>query len=127
MNMKVPSDYKLQILGVVLESLMPSLAAASDGAEVSADDVLGVFALGIAAVLDNDTNLRTPRDLRLGAETAAKLIERRAKEFRAMQEQAGMSWLSYTMMKAEAGDVLAMPQRRRRLRPLCLGLVGSCR
>ena len=96
--MNIETMDKVAVLKVVINPVMDQLAAmVPEGQEVSADDLVDFFSLGIAAILDNDSPLRTPRDLRLGSETAAKLIERRAKEFRAMQDQAGASWLSVAM------------------------------
>lgn len=96
--MNIEAMDKVAILKVVLNLIMNQLAAmVPEGQVVEAGDLLDFFALGVAAILDNDTHLRTPRDLRLGAETAAKLIERHAKDFRAMKEQAGIKWLEIAM------------------------------
>ena len=87
---------------------------------MTADDIMDFFAIAIAALLDNDSNLTTPRHLlRIGAETAAKHIERRAKKFRAMQGQAGISWFSLAMERAEAPATRSQTHKKLPVRELC--------
>ena len=102
--MNVKTDYKVQVLGMLYPQLFSALAAGAEDGDVTADDIIDFFGMGIAAILDNDSYLKTLRDLQHGATTAALRIEQRAKEFRAMQDQAGISWLS---LKLEQGEMVA--------------------
>jgi hypothetical protein len=100
-TMNVKTEYKAQVLGMLYPQLFDALARGAEGGEVTADDIIDFFGMGIAAILDNDSHLTTPRHLRIGADTAAVRIEERAMEFRAMQEAAGVSWLSLKLAEGE--------------------------
>jgi 20S proteasome alpha/beta subunit len=94
--MTVPADAKLQLLGSTMGLIMDSLASHTPG-ELTADDILDFFAIGMAAVIDNDTHLTTPRDVRIASETAGKRVEQWTKELRKLQVEAGESFLSLAM------------------------------
>lgn len=100
-TMNVPTEYKSQMLTAMVPTVVMTLSGGAQGGEATADDIIDFFAMAIASVLDNDSYLTTPRHLRIGAETAAKHIERRAREFRAMQTAMGSSWFSLAMDQAE--------------------------
>ena len=103
--MNVTTDYKAQVLGILYPQLLSALAAGAQGGDVTGDDMVDFFALAIAAFIDHDTNLTTPKHLRLAADTAAIRIEQRAKEFRAMQRQAGISWLAVILAGVQTDAV----------------------
>lgn len=98
--MNVSTDYKAEVLGMLYPQLLSALAAGAKDGDVTGDDMVDFFALAIAAFIDHDTNLTTPKHLRLAADTAAIRIEQRAKEFRAMQKEAGISWLTLKLEQA---------------------------
>jgi hypothetical protein len=98
--MSVTTEYKAAVLGMLYPQLLSTLAAGAQGGDVTGDDMIDFFALAIAAFIDHDTNLTTAKHLRLAADTAAIHIERRAKEFRAMQKEAGISWLTLKLEQA---------------------------
>lgn len=54
-----------------------------------ADDFLDIFARAAAVMLAADTNFKTPRDLRLGAETMAVHVLGHMIRYRAEAEQSG--------------------------------------
>lgn len=94
--MKIETEQKATVLNWLLELIMDSLAKQLDDEddELTGDDLLDFFALGIAAIIDNDTLLTTPRDRRLAVETARKHIERNVKELRTAHDESGVSLLS---------------------------------
>lgn len=98
--MNVTTEYKAEVLGMLYPQLLSTLAAGAQGGDVTGDDMIDFFALAIAAFIDHDTNLTTAKHLRLAADTAAIRIEQRAKEFRAMQKEAGISWLTLKLEQA---------------------------
>lgn len=100
-TLNVPTEYKSQMLQAMVPTAVIMLAQGAEGGEATADDIIDFFAMAIASVIDNDSYLTTPRHLRIGAETAAKHIERRAREFRAMQTAMGTSWFELAMQHAE--------------------------
>jgi hypothetical protein len=102
--MNVSSEDKMRVLGVLYPRLFEALAGCTEDGEVTGDDVVDFFAMAIGALLDNDSNLKTPRDLRLGADVVAKRTEVWAKEFRRVQDQSGVSWLS-TVINPPAGEL----------------------
>jgi hypothetical protein len=101
--MNVTTEYKTQVLGMLYPQLFEALAGGAEDGNVTADDIMDFFGLGIAAVLDNDSHLKTESQLQHGVLTAALRIEQRTKEFRTMQNQAGVSWLSLKV--STEGDV----------------------
>jgi len=98
--MKVPIDYKMQMMLTMMPTVFDALAGGAEDGDVTADDVVDFFAMSVAAIIDNDTRLKTPRDLRMGAETVAKRMEGWAKEFRKGQDETGVSWLTVAMAGA---------------------------
>ena len=91
--MKVSVEHKMEILEALLPAMFDSLADRAPEGEATADDVVDLLTMGLAAILDNDSHLKTPRDFRIWSEHIAKRTEARAKEFRVLQEKAGVSWL----------------------------------
>lgn len=91
--MKVPAAAKLDAMQEILLPVLDMLGKNAEDGDLTADDIIDFFAIGIAAVIDNDTNLTTPGDLRKAAQVATKMIEGRVKELRALQAQEGQSFL----------------------------------
>ena len=91
MQSNVSIEDKLTVLQAHFPAIMDELGALADGNDLTADDIVEFFALGIAAAIDNDTNFKSPRDIRRAAEACAKLIDRRARDFRTLNEAAGVS------------------------------------
>lgn len=104
--MKVSSEYKMEILDALLPALFDSLADGAPGGEATADDVVDLFTMGLAAILDNDSHLKTPRDFRIWSERIAKRTETWAREFRVVQEKTGVSWLR-TALGSRVGQTQA--------------------
>ena len=102
--LNVTIDQKVEIMHVMFDPIMGALGAMSSGNDVSADDIIDFFALGIAMVLDNDTNLKTPQLLRLGAITATKMIDTRARQLRESRDESGMSLLAIILEETARGD-----------------------
>jgi hypothetical protein len=94
--MKVSDQDKVTLYQEVMPSVMQYLAEHSGGHELSGDDLIDFLAMAIASVLDNDTYLTTPQDLRKGAEAAAKHIARWTRVLREHRVQ-GMSLLAATV------------------------------
>lgn len=75
------------------------------------DDLLSFFGLCSAAVIDNDSLLTTPRQVRLGAETAAVHSVQWAQRLRAMHSDDEPTFLQHVMEEdrarraAEAGSL----------------------
>lgn len=100
-TMNVPTEYKSTMLTSFVPAVCHTLVAGAENGDATADDIIDFFAMAIASVLDNDSHLTSPRHLRIAAETAAKHIERRAREFRAMQTAMGTSWFELAMQQFE--------------------------
>ena len=99
--MDVPTDYKLRTLGAMMPAVYGTLAGGTANGEMNADDVVDFFVMAVAAILDNDSDIRTPRDIRQCGEMVGKRTERWTKLFREMQGEAGVSWLSVMLEQAE--------------------------
>ena len=92
--MEVSTGYKAEMMAQLFSQVGAYLAAESEGGEATADDIIDFFAFGIAMVIDNDSDLRTPRDLRLASDTAKALIDRNVKALRAMHENGEPTFLA---------------------------------
>lgn len=101
-TIQVPLEDKVRLLATIVPDAIERLNAATEG-ELSADDIVDLFASAIALVIDNDSHVRTPRDFRMAGETAASLVTRRAKEMRAAQEAQGFSLLA--AMLGQGGSI----------------------
>ncbi|WP_304560260.1 hypothetical protein [Sphingomonas immobilis] len=67
---------------------------------VTGDDLYAFFGLCFGALIDNDSNLTTPRDLRLGSETAAVHALSWVKKLKEMRGADGPSFLAYVVDEA---------------------------
>jgi hypothetical protein len=89
----VSDEVKVDLLGQSMPQIIGALNSCSVG-ELGADDIIDFLALCMAAMLDNDSQLVTPRDLRLGSEVVAKRIEHRARELRTLRRPGEKSMLA---------------------------------
>lgn len=87
------SQQEQEIVKAVLHPLMGALASSNDGL-VSAGDVTRVLAFAVAAILDTDDQLATPRDIRQAGEYYGKLVAHHIKILRATGEATGTSFMS---------------------------------
>ena len=72
-------------------------ADASDGNELSVDDLVDFFALGAAPIIDNDSHLTTPGHLRHVVEAVSKRISDQVKLLRLHRAAVGTSVLAEMM------------------------------
>ncbi|MDO7841755.1 hypothetical protein [Sphingomonas immobilis] len=73
---------------------------------ITGDDLYSFFGLCVGALIDNDSHITTPRDIRLGAETSAVHAVGWAKRFREMRGDDGPSFLAFVL---EEKHKLAQP------------------
>jgi hypothetical protein len=85
-----------EFMPVVMDMLQSFHAAMP----ITGDDLYSFFGLCVGALIDNDSHLTTPRDIRLGAETSAVHAIGWAKRFREMRGDDGPSFLDYVMEEA---------------------------
>ena len=95
--MKVDDQAKIDLFQEIMPIVMQYLAANSPDEALIADDIIDFFALSIASVIQNDTNLTTPQLLRKGVEAAGKHIAHWVRLLQLDQEQRGASLLAITM------------------------------
>jgi leucyl-tRNA synthetase len=88
-NLTVAPEQKLRLVSMMIGPLSDSLAQFSTEAALTADDFIDTLSMALGMLLANDTNLKTPRDVREGAAVIAKYIERHADTFRKAQEVVG--------------------------------------
>jgi hypothetical protein len=102
----VPLKAKADIMKAMWLPVMDALGGSANGGEITGDDLLEFFALGMAMVLDNDTNIVTPRDVRLSQEAAKSHVMRWMKVLREVRAGGGRSFLS-RCTNPEPGDDIA--------------------
>jgi hypothetical protein len=102
--MKVADDEKVLLYREAMPALMQHIAALAPDGELSADDLVDFFAMSIASILDNDSHLKTPQDLRKGAEVATKHIIRWTRWLREVQAETGISLLATTIGARASGE-----------------------
>ncbi|WP_156348434.1 hypothetical protein [Sphingomonas sp. Leaf34] len=95
--MKVDDQAKIDLFQEIMPIVMQYLAANSANQELIADDIIDFFALSIASVIQNDTNLTTPQLQRKGVEAAGKHIAHWVRLLKLDHEQRGASLLAMTM------------------------------
>ncbi len=95
--MKVDDQSKIDLFQEIMPIVMQYLAANSADQELIADDIIDFFALSIASVIQNDTNLTTPQLQRKGVEAAGKHISHWVRLLKLDHEQRGVSLLAVTM------------------------------
>lgn len=105
--MNVPDDAKLAVLVTMFGPLFGKLAESAtvkgqEPPEVTADDIVDYLAMAIATVIENDSNLTTPRHVRLAVETTAKRITARVRDIREYREMHGQSLSSSILGNAVA-------------------------
>ena len=75
MQGNVSTEDKLNVLQAHIGPMMNELGALAKDRQLTADDVVELFAMGIAAIHDNDSELTAPRHFRLAGEAAGKIVE----------------------------------------------------
>lgn len=95
--MKVDDQAKIDLFQEIMPIVMQYLAANSANQELIADDIIDFFALSIASVIQNDTNLTTPQLQRKGIEAAGKHISHWVQLLKLDHEQRGASLLAMTI------------------------------
>lgn len=90
----VSTEDKLTVLQAHIGPIMDALGALAKDKTLSADDVVEVFAMGVAAILENDSHLTGARACKLASQQMGELIRQRLKDFRALSEVAGSSVLT---------------------------------
>ena len=95
--MKVDDQAKIDLFQEIMPIVMQYLAANSADQELIADDIIDFFALSIASVIQNDTNLTTTLMQHQAVEAAGKHIVHWVRLLTLDQEQRGASLLAMTM------------------------------
>jgi hypothetical protein len=95
--MKVDDQAKIDLFQEIMPIVMQYLAANSADGALIADDIIDFFALSIASVIQNDTNLATPQLQRKGVDAAGKHIAHWVRLLKLDNEQRGASLLAMTM------------------------------
>ena len=95
--MKVDDQAKIDLFQEIMPIVMQYLAANSPDEALIADDIIDFFALSIASVIQNDSNLTTPQLQRQGVESAGKHISHWVRLLTLDHEQRGASLLAMTM------------------------------
>jgi hypothetical protein len=95
--MKVDDQAKIDLFQEIMPIVMQYLAANSADEALIADDIIDFFALSIASVIQNDTNLATPQLQRKGVDAAGKHIAHWVRLLKLDNEQRGASLLAMTM------------------------------
>jgi hypothetical protein len=70
---------------------------------ITGDDLNSFFGLCVGVLIDNDSHLTTPRDIRLGGETSAVHAIGWAKRFREMRGDDRPSFFAYVMEDRKKG------------------------
>ena len=96
-TMKVDDQAKIDLFQVIAPIVMQYLAANSPDRALIADDIIDFFALSIAAVIENDTDLSTLQHLRKAGEAAGKHIAHWVRLLKLDHEHRGVSLLAMTL------------------------------
>ncbi|TCP96630.1 hypothetical protein C8J46_1085 [Sphingomonas sp. PP-F2F-A104-K0414] len=103
-TMKVDDQAKIDLFQEIMPIVMQYLAANSPDQALIADDIIDFFALSIASVIQNDTNLTTPQLQRKGVEAAGKHISHWVRLLKIDNETRGASLLAMTMGAVATGE-----------------------
>lgn len=95
--MKVDDQAKIDLFQEIMPIVMQYLAANSPDKALIADDIVDFFALSIASVIQNETNLTTLQLQRKGVEAEGKHIAHWVRLLQLDHEQRGASLLAMTM------------------------------
>lgn len=93
----------------VMPIVMEMLESFHPETPVTGDDLDSFFSLCVGALIDHDSRLATPRDIRLGGETAGARAIVWAKRFREMRGSDGRSFLTYVMEGAGKSPLSQVP------------------
>lgn len=91
---------KMGAFASLIPVILDTLQSYHPEVEITADDILDFFCLGIGALNENDTHITTLRHRRLALETTATHITRWMKALRDQREAAGEdapSFLAYLL------------------------------
>ena len=101
--MKIAADRKCEILGATINTIISALAGGiPEGEAVTADDAIDYFVMGIAAIMDNDTDLTTPLMRKKALKAIGQLLEKRHREFREFRTaNNGIGWLATVFDSAD--------------------------
>jgi len=102
--MKVDDQAKIDLFQEIMPIVMQYLAANSPDEGLVADDIIDFFALSIASVIQNDTDLATPQLQRRGVEAAGKHIAHWVRLLKLDNHTRGASLLAMTMGAAVSGE-----------------------
>jgi hypothetical protein len=94
---------KAEIMQAMWTPLMNAMANQTPDDDVTGDDLLEFFALGMAMVLDNDTHITTPRQERLAQDTAKTHVIRWMKVLKEVRAGGRRSFLAMCN-NPQAGD-----------------------
>jgi hypothetical protein len=103
-SMKVEDQAKIDLFQEIMPIVMQYLAANSPDEALVADDIIDFFALSIASVIQNDTNLTTPQLQRKGIEAAGKHIAHWVRLLKLEHESRGASLLAMTIGAVASDD-----------------------
>lgn len=92
--MEMTTERKIRLVQVLMPMVLDHLASEAGHNDLSADDVVDVLAIGIAAIFERDAKFTTCDDLYLASDVAGKLIAKRAMELRAAGRKVGENWLA---------------------------------
>lgn len=95
--LKVDDQAKIDLFQEIMPIVMQYLAANSPDQALIADDIIDFFALSIASIIQNDTDLTTPQLQRKGVEAAGKHISHWVRLLELDQTQRGASLLAMTI------------------------------
>lgn len=98
-HIKISLEEKVRMLASYVPQAIAHMNEQLDG-DLSADDIIDLFAVAAALVIDNDDHVKTPRDFRLAGETVGTLAAQRARELREAQELQGSSMLAAMLGQA---------------------------
>lgn len=93
-DLQVSAEQKIEIASSLLPTLMHYLTQLTPDGEVRADDILETLALCIAAILEHDTHIVTPKHTRMALETVEVMVKHWAKTLRDHRAAPDVSFLS---------------------------------
>lgn len=115
-DLQVSAEQKIEIASSLLPTLMHYLTQLTPDGEVRADDILETLALCIAAILEHDTHITTPKHTRMALETVDVMVKHWAKELRDHRAAPDVSFLSAVLRRwyaQPASDEIAEDQQSR--------------
>ena len=93
-DLQVSAEQKIEIASSLLPTLMHYLTQLTPDGEVRADDILETLALCIAAILENDTHIVTPKHTRMALDSVEVMVKHWAKTLHDHRAAPDVSFLS---------------------------------